>query len=231
MIVYVLSLGIFCISLFYVGCGNKFSDNDLVKRCESGDLASCVDYLKLYEKSDNQSQDPLFVKVLTQAAKLGNSAAMFELAVRATDPSSSPADIKSAIYWFKKASMHGDSVASLNLGLIYDHGIGTPSDLIQARYWYKKAADSGNAEALFNLGVCLDEGLGGAVDKPAAIRAYRLGFERGHARSAYNLALMMGRGEGIVQNWESALNMLKNSKRLGYQPAEKLLKKWSQLER
>ena len=59
------------------------------------------------------------------------------------------------------------------------------------------------------------------------MRAYTLAADRGHARSAYNLALMLGRGEGINQNWESAMNMLRRSHQLGFKPAKQLLTKWS----
>ena len=231
MAVNFFSLIILCISLGLLGCESKSSFHLLVEKCESGDLRSCTDYLKLYSQSERPLSDPKVEKVLTKAAELGNSAAMFSLGVRATQPYTSPVDIKSAIHWFKKASVAGDSLASLNLGLIYDHGIGISSDLIQARHWYQKAADLGNSEGLFNFGVFLDEGIGGPMDKSAAARAYRLGAERGDARSAYNLALMMARGEGIDKNLDSALKMLERSQKLGYKPAQKLLIKWSQFER
>ena len=220
---------IFCISL--LGCRSKSQFSLLVAKCEDGNLQSCLEYLRLYQQKNVSEIDVQFEQVLNRAARLGNVGAMFTLAVRATQPETSPTDIDLAIYWFGEASAAGDSLSSLNLGLIYDHGIGINSDYTKARYWYQKAADLGNPEGLFNLAVCLDEGLGGNIDKSAAVRAYMLAADRGHARSAYNLALMLGRGEGINQNWESAMNMLRRSHQLGFKPAKQLLTKWSKVER
>lgn len=214
-----------------LGCKSKSSFSSMVAECESGDLQTCLAFLRLYDQGEIAAVDSELEQVLNQAAKLGNVVAMFRLAVRATQPLTNPLDINSAIDWFSKASAAGDSLSSLNLGLIYDHGIGIHTDYIKARYWYKKAADLGNPEGLFNLAVCLDEGLGGNIDKPAAVRAYTLAADRGHARSAYNLALMLGRGEGINQNWDSAIKMLRRSHKLGFEPAKQLLKKWSKVER
>ena len=220
---------VICVGL--LGCTSKSSLSFLAVKCEKGDLESCLQYLNLYEQNKSLVDDTEFENVIKQAAKLGDTKAMFSLAVRAAQPYESPKDINSAIHWFSEASVAGDSLSSLNLGLIYDHGIGVNSDYIKARYWYKQAADLGNPEGLFNLAVYLDEGLGGEIDKSAAVRAYTLAAERGHARSAYNLALMLGRGEGIDQNWNSALKMLKYSQKLGYEPANQLLVKWSKVER
>ena len=219
---------VICIGL--LGCIGGSSLKSMVEDCNNGDLKSCLEYLRLHDQKKISQEASNFDQILSQAAKLGNVDAMFNLAVRATQPQTNPLNIDLAIHWFSRASSAGDSLSSLNLGLIYDHGIGVKPDYVKARHWYKKAADSGDPEGLFNLAVYLDEGLGGNIDKHAAARAYMLASQRGHARSAYNLALMLGRGEGIDKNWESAIKMLRYSYELGYEPAKQLLKKWSKIE-
>lgn len=59
-----------------------------------------------------------------------------------------PKDLARAVYWTKRAAVHGDRDAQYNLGEFYEHGTGVQPDMAQAAHWYRLAAKAGSREAL-----------------------------------------------------------------------------------
>lgn len=45
-----------------------------------------------------------------------------------------------AVYYFKKAALHGHSDAQMKLGDCYNTGTGVKRDTMKAAYWWKKAS-------------------------------------------------------------------------------------------
>lgn len=59
-----------------------------------------------------------------------------------------PRDLQQAVYWTRRAAIHGDWDGQYNLGSFYEEGIGVDADLEQARHWYWLAAQQGHSLAL-----------------------------------------------------------------------------------
>lgn len=59
-----------------------------------------------------------------------------------------PRDLQQAVYWTRRAAIHGDWDGQYNLGSFYEEGVGVDIDLEQARHWYWLAAQQGHRLAL-----------------------------------------------------------------------------------
>lgn len=100
----------------------------------------------LKERSD--SMDHITIgKVYRQIAETGNISAIKALAAYVENKSSSAADIKTALYWYKIAADAGDLSSQLRLAKAYETGEQIKQDLKKAAEWYEIAAANGSSEA------------------------------------------------------------------------------------
>lgn len=86
-----------------------------------------------------------------QAAMLGNSDAMFCLAICYSNGYGVELDHSIACEWYMQAGNLGHSQALYNLGLCYQNGWGVPVEYETADAYFQRAARLGNAEASPNL--------------------------------------------------------------------------------
>ncbi|MCC2113105.1 MAG: sel1 repeat family protein, partial [Hyphomicrobiales bacterium] len=127
---------------------------------------------------------------LRTAASRGNPSAQFEVAVRYTDGTGVPQDLKAASEWYGRAAAQGLAVAQYRLGSLYEKGQGVGKDLSIAQSWYAKAAEQGNVKAMHNIAVIYAEGAEGTPDLNSAVRWFRAAGDYGLKDSQYNLGIL-----------------------------------------
>ena len=102
-------------------------------------------------------------------AKVGDSTAQYEMALRYADGEGVPQNYRDAMAWFAKAAANGNDNAQWKLGLGYIKGIGVPHDARKAAVWFKRAANHGQIRAQSALS---DLYLGGRGVPRDYVRAY-----------------------------------------------------------
>lgn len=93
------------------------------------------------------------IQDLSKAAKAGQPAAQFYLAMHYQSGKEIKQDIKQAFAWYKAAADQGISSAQLNVGRMYADGVGVSKNDVLARQYFEKAASHGDNRASFNLAV------------------------------------------------------------------------------
>jgi predicted Zn finger-like uncharacterized protein len=86
-------------------------------------------------------------KLYQQAAELGNSMGMFNLARAYENGQGMPQDYQKALHWYKESSLHGYTDAMRNLHDLYVFGKGVTKDVEEGERWMRRAAEMGNKEA------------------------------------------------------------------------------------
>jgi len=121
-------------------------------------------------------------------------------------------DYGMAKYYLEKLAFHKEPKAAIHLGRIYEFGLGTPANIKKARSLYELAVAQGNGLAMSYLGESLIFRTN-ANEEPNYSRAYELFVKAGTLRipdAFLNLAIMHFEGLGVEQDFELAVNYLKN---------------------
>jgi len=139
-------------------------------------------------------QVPEAVALLRQAAELGESQAMVELAESYRDGEGTAKNSAEAVRWFQKAAQAGNTSAMVELGGMYILGDGIPVSNELAFQWFQKAADRGNAAGMNDLASMYEQGLGVRPDLEKARALYRKSANLGNAEALRALE-RMGRGK------------------------------------
>ncbi len=92
------------------------------------------------------------VKLHEEAAKKGNTEAMFELYAMYSQGLGAKVDSKQALGWCEKAAEAGNTRAMSNLGGFYATGNGVKKDTATSVLWYDRAAHAGHGKAAATLG-------------------------------------------------------------------------------
>jgi hypothetical protein len=135
-------------------------------------------------------------------------------------------DLKVALELFTLSANQGFAKAQSNLGNMYHNGRGVMQDYKTAVIWYTLAAEQRYAPAQNALGDMSSNGQGVSQNYKAAIKWYKLaakqrsvgdqqnptlwplnrdGLTRSNAVAQYNLGSMYENGEGVIQDYEAAL--------------------------
>lgn len=123
---------------------------------------------------------------------------------------------------------NGDSSAQLELADIYIHGYGIEEDEAQAELWAIKSAENGNVNAMYWLGdgYATYASLVEDMDPINAEEHYKKAFtwflkgsDLNHLESMVGLAKLYLHGEGVIQDTEKSLNLLKKAAALGSKEA------------
>ncbi len=138
--------------------------------------------------------------MLRNAARDGDPAAAFEVAMRFLDGRGVPQNAAEAARWFQRATEGGLVPAQFRLGGLYEKGIGVKKDLDAARRLYLLAANAGHGKAMHNLAVLFAEGIDGKPDFRNALQWFRKAAALGVMDSQFNLAVLSARGVGMPQN-------------------------------
>ena len=138
---------------------------------------------------------------LRSAARAGDGAAEYEVALRFAEGRGVPANLKQAAHWFERAAGRGLVPAQFRYASMLEKGQGVKKDLGAARRLYLAAAARGNAKAMHNLAVLYAEGIDGKPDYPTAVKWFRKAAQHGIADSQYNLGVLCARGLGTEKDF------------------------------
>ncbi len=149
----------------------------------------------------------LETKLLADAAKAGDPAALYEIGLRYLDGLGFKQDLSKAAFWFEQAAERGSAPAAFQLGSLYEKGTGVDEDAGKAVSLYREAAEKGNVSAMHNLAVMLANGAdGGKPDFTEAAEWFQKAADHGVADSQFNLAILHARGAGadadLVQSYK-----------------------------
>ncbi|HUO04716.1 MAG TPA: tetratricopeptide repeat protein [Candidatus Binataceae bacterium] len=92
-----------------------------------------------------------------------------------------PRDYAKALYWYRKAGMHGNEVAQTRAGIMFRDGMGVPRDGSEAKKWLLMAGNQGYAPAQFMLGSMYYYGQGVAPNRTEALKWFRKSAAGGNA--------------------------------------------------
>ena len=87
------------------------------------------------------------VRLLEEAAYMGNASAQTDLAKAFALGIGVPKDEGKALYWLRLAAAQGDNLSALRTGRMYRDGDGTLQNEGEAQKWLEQAARSGIPEA------------------------------------------------------------------------------------
>ena len=148
---------------------------------------------------------PEAVQEFSQAAGMGYSAAMNQLAELYFWGEGVQQSDTDAAAWFGKAAALGNASAMFGLGAMYQSGRGVPKSDSDAVAWYRKGAEAGNPDAMTILGQMLRAGLGTQWNEPEAMTWFQKAANLGNAQAEMQLGMgyMNGLGGGR-QDYELA---------------------------
>lgn len=139
-----------------------------------------------------------------EGAKLGDQAAMFNVAYSYGGGVGIEANQSEAFKWYKKLADAGNSGAQNNIGAMYQNGTGVTKDLSEAFKWYKKAAEGGNSLAECNVGRCYASGEGVEKDLSEAVKWFTKSAEHGNPQGYSALAYCYAYGLGVAKDLQKA---------------------------
>mmetsp|Transcript_3087 Transcript_3087/g.4199 ORF Transcript_3087/g.4199 Transcript_3087/m.4199 type:complete len:434 (-) Transcript_3087:307-1608(-) len=154
-----------------------------------------------YERGEGVPKNRLRAKECYEAAaKRGNSAAMYNLAVwcdrRGTDE-----DLGRALDLYSQAASQKNKKAMYALSLCFRHD---DDDLPRIVRWAKAAAADGNMHAQYHLGTLYSIGFGVVSDIAHAVELWEDAAEQGHALAQMQTARCYERGTGRAKSEEKA---------------------------
>jgi TPR repeat protein len=107
------------------------------------------------------SQHERYLKLVREAAYVGNTEAQFELGLNYEDQNyfipNPMYDVKKRFYWYSKAANSNHPESCNNLASLYEKGEGTKKNLKKALFLYKKAYQLGCTYAKENYNILLKE--------------------------------------------------------------------------
>lgn len=146
----------------------------------------------------------LAVQYTRQAAELGSSQAMMNLAALYNAGLGVERDTTQTLYWYERAVEAGSVTAMRRLANSYREGTGVPKDSKRAAELYQMAADRGNLDAMCRLGLCYEEGEGVVLNSRRAFNLYSQAADRGSAWGMRLVAYCYAQGIYVKEDNEQA---------------------------
>ena len=116
---------------------------------------------------------------LQQAAKSGDTEAMFYIGSCFSDGIGVSKDEAEGLKWYRKAAEAGGKKGMFILACKYGNGIGAPKDDTESSKWFRKLADSGDVKSMYQLGRNYVQGSGVPEDFVQAYKWFNLAAARG----------------------------------------------------
>lgn len=207
-----------CGVIYYIGGHNvKKNIDKSVEWFKKGVLAmeaGCMCSLgQIYCSTDEKYRDVNSgIKLLENAAKLGNTDAMNYLSMCYEKGENVDKDDEKSINYARKSFEKGNAYAGFLLGLKYQSGVGCKKNMTKAVEIWEKAADLGSGEAANNAYVYYKEKNNFLKAKKYLFLSAKLGDQMG----MYNLACQYYGGSKLVEkNLTQAFIYAKKSADLG----------------
>ncbi len=171
------------------------------------------DYLSASLAPADQTEAAVFFR---EAARGGNSDAMYKLAECHFRGRGLPRDESAAVDWLRRAHEAGNARATDVLATCYAVGTVLPKDQARAAQLYREAIDRGNRESLGNLGFLYLTGDGVSPNQGEAYRLFRQGAQEEALWSMVISALCLEHGVGTPANSGEARTLFVKAARLGH---------------
>ena len=227
---------------------------EMAKRGESFDLKPLlfVGRELLDEEGDYRAFDPMWRKALgigffSVAARGGDAEAMRELGEQFAMGKNTEENLDLAVFWLRKAAMHGDENAMDCLGQVHAIASGRLSNALDEKakagdQEAKKICDEslelfrqgllgndfaatksraiiGYAPSQADLGSNYMMGQGVPQDKKKAVEWWRKASDQGEYRAMFWLGTAYERGDGVAKDDWKALELFRRSDDAGWEPA------------
>jgi hypothetical protein len=178
------------------------SDATLASQPITADDANCstCDGFRLM----NSGQYAQAMDIFQRRARVGDSAAMDNIAWMYRYGLGVPADPGKSFEWYLKAANLNDSVAQMNLGHAYETGQGAATDASSALKYYRLSAENGNLSGIVDLGMMYQHGTGVPVDYDRAMKLYRQAAFKGEATAMNQIGYMFQHGLGVKVDLDTA---------------------------
>ncbi len=128
-------------------------------------------------------------------ARIGDSAAQYDIALRYANGVGTKKNLAEALLWAEAAAERGHSSAQYLLGSAYQQGLGTPPDTTKALTWYLRASEKGSDKAALKLAE--------AYAEPQATVAFHYAMEaahRGLADAQFTIGNYLAKGFGTEKD-------------------------------
>lgn len=208
----------YCGGIYYIGGHNVKKNIDKsvewfkkgVQAMEAGCMCSLG---QIYCSTDEKYRDVNSgIKLLENAAKLGNTDAMNYLSMCYENGENVDKDDEKSINYARKSFEKGNAYAGFLLGLKYQSGVGCKKNITKAVAIWEKAADLGSGEAANNVYVYYN----GENNFLKAKKYLFLSAKLGNHMGMYNLACQYYGGSKLVEkNLTQAFIYAKKSADLG----------------
>jgi len=212
------SCAFLCGQIYYNGGHNVKKNIDKsvewLKKGVQAMEADCMYFLgRIYCSTDEKYRDVNNgIKLLENAAKLGNTDAMSDLSVCYEKGENVEKDDEKSLNYARKSFEKGNAYAGFLLGLKYESGVGCKKNITKAVEIWEKAADLGSGEAANNAYVYYNGENNFLKAKKYLFLSARLEDDMG----MYNLACQYYSGSKLVEkNLTQAFIYAKKSADLG----------------
>lgn len=135
------------------------------------------------------------IDLYERSAMLGNTDAMFFLAMQYLDEDQDADTLKRGLHYLLTSASRGRAESECILGELCRFGRFVQKDLHKAFELWKESAEGGNAIAMYNLGIAYLRGDGTEKDREKAKYWFEKAAELEHKDSAVMLALLMKEDE------------------------------------
>ena len=206
-------------------CNDAGETMDVKRQADSGDLDAIIVYGRMLEDGQGVEEDHHEAfRYYRLAAKTGDAVAQLLLGSMYERGLGVTKDEIEALRLYKLAGHQGMAIAQYNAGVMYQYGRGTQVEFTLAAYWFSLASDQGDLDAATSLGTLYENGTGVPMDYAKAFALYRMAAEKDHAPAIYCLALMFGKGRSVRQSDDAAIELMRESARLGFDGAKMVLR-------
>ena len=150
---------------------------------------------------------------LTDEVHKGNNDARFHLALLVNKSNITSIRAEKVVSWCHRIPENTLPIASLFSGFCYELGYGVPKDYSKALAAYENANQKGSIDSLFYLGEMYRLGLGTPVDytKAAGYLKDTVKYDSENPNALVSLALLYMDGNGVPQDIEKAMELLKSA--------------------
>ena len=146
------------------------------------------------------------MRLLREAAQIGNIAAMNNLGMLYYRGYGVEKDYAEALKWIRRGAAYGDETAYKNLALLYEKGHGVPVNRKIALDMYLALAENGVADAMTSVGRLYYYGIDGTPDYQEAFHWYSKAAEK-HDLGAYDeIGWCYFKGHGVKQDYIKAMD-------------------------
>ena len=145
------------------------------------------------------------IKLLLQAAEIGNIDAMNNLGMLYYRGYGVKQDYTQALKWFRKGASYGNQVAYENLAMMYEKGCGVPRNRKLALDMYLAMAEEGSEHSMTSIGRLYYNGIEDKPDYQKALYWYSKAADEEDSGALDEIGWCYYEGHGVKQNYKIAL--------------------------